>query len=163
MVPSALQSTIDNDTRSEEDEEFSVVYAVGLAVSIHALLTMTRTPQYTDIEHGECHVHELINGHPLRLYEATQFHKATFERLHDWLLANTPLGGTRYMSSQQKVIISLVAIAKGAKVRTLCEDFQHSKNTISTLSRPCKIYIDYVLFIHYCSSEIEHFTLCFDA
>jgi len=88
MPPLTSHLTI-ND--SEEDEEFAVIHATALAVSHHALSTMIRTPQYTDIERGERHVNELINGHPLRLYDATRFHKLPFQRLHDWLLANTSL------------------------------------------------------------------------
>jgi hypothetical protein len=115
------------------NEDDAAIYASTLAVGYYCLSMTIRSLQYTDIERGERHTHELINGHPLRLYEATRFHQAPFARLHDWLLANTSLESTRYMSSQQKLVIFLVAVAKGAAVRTLCEDFQHSKNTISRL------------------------------
>lgn len=122
-------SVSDDDSDDEAVVDTSII-ASGLAVGWWALNVLDKTPQYTDGMRGARLVRELLDGHPLRLYEFTRLDRHCFEKLHTWLLDNTDLKGSQYMSSKEKLLIFLYIAAHGVSFRNACEVFQHSKETI---------------------------------
>jgi hypothetical protein len=94
---------------------------------------------------GQDYVQELLDSaHPERVYNALRMQLDTFYTLRDWLVINTDLKGNnitqnrrirglgRQVSIEEKLVIFIYIISKGASHRDTSERFSRGRYTITT-------------------------------
>ena len=94
---------------------------------------------------GQDYVQELLNSaHPERVYNALRMQLDTFYALRDWLVINTDIRGNnitqnrrirglgRQVSIEEKLMIFIYIISKGASHRDASERFSRGRYTITT-------------------------------
>lgn len=87
---------------------------------------------------GKLKMEELLTcQHPTRIYEILRMQLPSFYALRDWCLGNTNLTSSRCRQSirgvtiEEKLMIFLHIVSKGASNRDTQEEFSHSGETIS--------------------------------
>lgn len=94
---------------------------------------------------GQDYVQELLDSaHPERVYHVLRMQLNTFYALRDWLVINTDLKGDnitqnrrirglgRQVSIEEKLVIFIYIISKGASHRDASERFSRGRYTITT-------------------------------
>jgi hypothetical protein len=84
---------------------------------------------------GEAWTQELLGGHPGRFLENCRLEKDTFILLKQQLVSVGHLKASRFVSSDQQLLIFLWICGHNASVRQAQERFQHSGETISRYFR----------------------------
>ena len=128
---------IDNNYDSE-DEEF-----VLLAYKEYQQRQQSQRI-YTG-QSGQEYIRELLNSaHPERVYHVLRMQLDTFYALRDWLVVNTDLTGNNIarnqrvrgrgteVSIEEKLVIFIYIISKGASHRDASERFSRGRYTITT-------------------------------
>jgi hypothetical protein len=111
------------------------------------LLAYERRQQYRRIrtgQPGQEYIKELLDSaHPERISHVLRMQLDTFYALRDWLVANTDLSGTSIIHNQrrrgsgsevsleEKLVIFIYIISKGASNREASERFSRGQYTIT--------------------------------
>ena len=81
---------------------------------------------------GQEYVDNLLNcGNPTRIRNQLCIELETFYLLHNWLVDNTKLNISRYISVEEKLVIFIFITSSGASNRKAQEQFNCSSWTIS--------------------------------
>jgi hypothetical protein len=131
-LPPAIKGEYDDDTDTEFIEE-----------TLPFLVTaISQTSQSTErirslLLPGRIYVSELLHtANPRRCWEVLRMRAETFFTLRDWLLAHTLLRSSRKkegVSIEEKMVIFLYIVTRGASTRECSERFSHGASTIKTL------------------------------
>ena len=129
---------------SEDDFESTIALVIAGAVQATQNSERIRTSPLS----GKMYVEELLtSGHPRRCFEVLRMSLETFFALRDWLVLHTSLKSSRKragISVEEKLVIFLHIVARGATNRDCCERFNCSTFTISR-----SIIIDSNLILKY--------------
>ena len=124
---------LESDTTIGEDREEEVIQEAVLAVL--AYKERKSQPYHTGLR-GRDYVQELLNcGNQKRCFEVLRMSLSTFRALVSWLGLYTKLKSSRTQAGTQieeKVMIFLYIISRGASNRDTAERFSHSSSIIST-------------------------------
>jgi hypothetical protein len=86
---------------------------------------------------GKAYVNELLaTANSQRCKEVLRMRVETFSALRDWLLVHTSLKSSRQkegVSIEEKIVIFLYIVTRGASNRECCERFCYSGRTVSRL------------------------------
>ena len=123
---------LESDTTIGEDREEEVIQEAILAVL--AYKERKSQPYHTGLR-GRDYVQELLNcGNQKRCFEVLRMSLSTFQALVNWLGINTELKSSRKQTGPQieeKVMIFLYIISRGASSRDTTERFSYSRRAIS--------------------------------
>ena len=123
---------LESDTTIGEDREEEVIQEAVLAVL--AYKERKSQPYHTGLR-GRDYVQELLNcGNQKRCFEVLRMSLSTFQALVNWLGINTELKSSRKQTGPQieeKVMIFLYIISRGASSRDTTERFSYSRRAIS--------------------------------
>jgi hypothetical protein len=122
----------ESDTTIGEDREEEVIEEAIVAV-------LARKKRENQLYHtglrGRDYVRELLNcGNQRRCFEVLRMSLTTFQALVYWLVMNTELKSSRKQAGiqvEEKVMIFLYIISRGASNRDTAERFSHSNHSIS--------------------------------
>ena len=123
----------ESDTTIGEDREEEVIQE-AIIVAVLARKKRENQLYHTGLR-GRDYVRELLNcGNQRRCFEVLRMSLTTFQALVHWLVINTELKGSRIQAGlqiEEKVMIFLYIISRGALNRDAAERFSHSNQTIS--------------------------------
>jgi hypothetical protein len=120
----------DNDIQSSDDEIDSLVPTVLLLATIYSQrrLQISSNRLYT----GQEYVDDLLNcGNDIRIHNQLRMKLMTFNMLRDWLVQNTKLDSSRYISIEEKLLIFIYISSSGRSNRAAQERFNRGAQVIS--------------------------------
>ena len=126
-------SNDDNEVnRVEEENMFLLSCAIVVkGIIVAHRLNNTRRPCRTSSRTGEIFIHEVLNGHPRRCYEAFRLDVPVFRMLCSDLVTRYGLKPTRHLCIEESVGIFLMTLAHDAGNRLCQETFNRSGETVS--------------------------------
>ena len=113
------------------DNDFDLLASASLLLATIQSQRQPRTPS-NRLYNGEDYTHNLLTcNNSVRIRNELRMKLETFNTLHDWLLENTKLRGSRYISIKEKLLIFIFISSQDISNRAAQERFNHSGQTIS--------------------------------
>jgi hypothetical protein len=100
------------------------------ATGVYTSSYYNKTPYHTSALKGSEWVHELIKGHPGRIYHELGMRKSVFLKFVEEL-REAGMTDSRYVLLEEKAAIFLYMSVTGLRIGHVGERFQHAANTIS--------------------------------
>ena len=126
------------DLRRRREAAAALVVILGAQTAVeYAATYLIKEPMYDSIFTGAAWIEELLNGHPMRFYDALGMAKPVFQQLCYELQEHCGLRSSKYLGLAEKVAIFLRVCRTGGLHREIRERFQHAPGTISMY-----VYVD---------------------
>ena len=124
-----------DEPRKSKTRHQKKVLALTAALAAAAITTTTPpspspVPMHTSILTGQMWLDELLDGHPIRFYNAFGMKKHIFQRLLVQLQIQNGLVDTKYVKAEEQLAIFIYFARHGSTSRELMERFQRSPDTI---------------------------------
>ena len=118
---------------SDEEEQFRLRkrQAAALVGQWYAETYCSKRPCRTSSLQGLRWVQELIEGHPIRIYQNLRMSLPIFNKLKQVLLSSGRIDRTKNMELDEMLAIFLFTVSHSSKNRDAQERFQRSGETIS--------------------------------
>jgi hypothetical protein len=87
--------------------------------------------QYESVYEEERYTQQVLHSAESRFRKNMLMSRATYHALHKYIINNTDLTESRYISTNQQIAIFFAVVSKKKSKEVTCEDFRHSGQTVS--------------------------------
>ena len=120
-----------SDTCNASDDEGNILLPILVLLLLRRGQRRPPTPSNRRWN-GQDIVDDLLTcGNSIRIHNQLRMQLHTFNQLRDWLVNNTKLTSSRYISIEEKLLIFIYITSSGASNRSAQERFNRSPDTIS--------------------------------
>lgn len=117
-----------------EQQKKALAVAASLAATaavIHHSPYLVKQPMYDSDQTGYKFMTELLNGHPIRFYNAIGMSPHVFQQLLVELEQDTEVTDSRSVTAAEQLMMFLFHCREGCSTRAVQERFQHAPGTVT--------------------------------